>query len=455
MNKTTLTARTKTELLKIAQRLGLRGVTTLKKDELAKKITSVQQQKKTNSKRRPFGAAASNAVKKVADIVRRRAIRKRGKTPAPAPAATTKVVRKPKLSVPEEQPVTAAAATAMAAHKFDMTPKAKPPKRKFTEESLGELPDAYGTGKLFLVARDPNWLYAYWDLTGQQMADARKRASDGRLVLRLFERNHAQPAQELTVHHDSRSWYISGAKPVTAYNLQLGYWRRDGRFHVVSQSRETTTPSSVVSKDTTARFATIPIDVPFEELIKIIRSYGREGEQLAEALHRLQTQGAPFPFAVGVEVGPWTPEQAAVVERELGGDLLRRVRVGSLEISEWLRRQLLENISSGGFSPMGASWSAAPGGKGFWFAVNAELIIYGATEPDAKVTIDGKQVPLKSDGTFQFQYAFPDGQYRLPVVAVSAAGDDQRAVALNFERKTTTQGEVGTVKPSVQRPNPA
>ena len=457
MNKTTLAAKTKTELLKIAQRLGLRGITTLKKDELAQKINSAKQQKKTNTMRKSLNTATA-AVRKFTDVVRRRAIRKRGKTAVPAPAPAPKIARKPKAASSEEQPVTATAAGATAAHKFDVTPKAKAPQQKFTEESLGELPEAYGTGKLFIVARDPNWLYAYWDLTGPQMSDARKRASDGRLVLRLFEKNVATPLQELTLHQDSRNWYISGVRASTTYSGQLGYWRRDGRFHVLSHSREATTPSAVVSADTTARFATIPVDVPFEELLSIVRSYGHQGAQLADALHRLQAQGAPFPFQVGIEVGPWTAEQAAALEQELGGDVLRRLQTGSFEISEWLRRRLLENISSGGsggFSPGGASWSAAPGGKGFWFAVNAEVIIYGATEPDAKVTIDGKPVALNRDGTFQFHYAFPDGQFRLPVVAGSAAGDDRRAADLSFERKTNITGEVGAVKPSVQRPKPA
>jgi hypothetical protein len=116
-----------------------------------------------------------------------------------------------------------------------------------------------------------------------------------------------------------------------------------------------------------------------------------------------------------------------------------------------------EELSSGmfsAFSPGGASWSAAPQ-KGFWFAVNAELIIYGATEPDATVTVDGKPIKLRSDGTFSFQYSFPDGQYKLPVVAVSKAGDDKRDVQLTFERQSRTQGEVGSVKQSTRLKSPA
>src|SRR5947208_11403338 len=32
----------------------------------------------------------------------------------------------------------------------------------------GELPDAYGTKRLHLTARDPYWVYAHWDLTREQ-----------------------------------------------------------------------------------------------------------------------------------------------------------------------------------------------------------------------------------------------------------------------------------------------
>ena len=33
------------------------------------------------------------------------------------------------------------------------------------ETAEAELPEAYGTRRLFLAARDPHWLYAHWDLT--------------------------------------------------------------------------------------------------------------------------------------------------------------------------------------------------------------------------------------------------------------------------------------------------
>jgi len=290
------------------------------------------------------------------------------------------------------------------------------------------------------------------------MADCRRQASDGQLLLRVFEKNHSHPIQELALHHDARNWYVPVNKGATSYHAELGYWQHDGHFHVVSRSRETTTPPDVVSVDTSAQFVTIPVDLPFTDLLNLVRTHLRDGEQLAEALHRLQKSGFEFPFRVGIDFGPWSSEQTAALERALGGDILRRTQVGSVEITEWLRRRLQEELSSGlfsAFSPGGASWSGAPQ-KGFWFAVNAELIIYGATEPGAKVTVDGQPITLRSDGTFSFHWAFPDGKYRLPVVAVSPGGDDQRAVELEFSRITTKHGEIGKVaqSPQLKQPKP-
>ena len=82
-------------------------------------------------------------------------------------------------------------------------------------------------------------------------------------------------------------------------------------------------------------------------------------------------------------------------------------------------------------------------GRGFWFNVDAELIIYGATERDASVTIGGRKIQLRADGSFSYRFALPDGRYDLPVVAVSADETDARAAGLRFSRTTELLGEVG------------
>src|SRR5262245_57106868 len=62
---------------------------------------------------------------------------------------------------------------------------AQPPAEKF-EPAEAALPEAYGTGKLFLTARDPRWLYAHWDLTGEQLKKYNALSADRHLVVRIY-----------------------------------------------------------------------------------------------------------------------------------------------------------------------------------------------------------------------------------------------------------------------------
>ncbi|NBR71795.1 MAG: DUF4912 domain-containing protein, partial [Proteobacteria bacterium] len=73
-------------------------------------------------------------------------------------------------------------------HPFTL-PSFLPPKPTFVPppfEFLGDLPESYGTRRLFLTARDPHTLFAYWDFSRQQIQEAEKEASDGRVYLRIF-----------------------------------------------------------------------------------------------------------------------------------------------------------------------------------------------------------------------------------------------------------------------------
>ena len=104
-----------------------------------------------------------------------------------------------------------------------------------------------------------------------------------------------------------------------------------------------------------------------------------------------------------------------------------------------------------GSSPMSA---AEPPLSGFRFNINAELVIYGATEPGASVTIGGRPIPLRPDGSFSFRCSLPDGDHTVTVSAVSAQGDSRQA-ELNFSRQTVFCGDVSVAPPDQTLEPPA
>jgi hypothetical protein len=419
-------------------------------------------------------------------ILRPRAKKKNAAVSAPA-APPRAVARKASVAVPSillegDAPTTVGATGPGEKYSLGATP----PAQKF---SGGELPESYGTKKLFLTARDPHWLYAHWDLTREQQNKFNSESTDGHLVLRIYANKvEGSPLYEIHVHPESRHWFAHVERAGASYIADLGYYSELGRWMRVAASSATVTPPDAASEDHDTEFATIPFEVPFARLMQIIEDAVQNNIPLAQAIEELRRTGHPdlpkfnsfsaaksshavenisaTPSAPGPVRAAWTPQQEQALAKIINIDQSRRIWMGSLEITELIRRQLSADVTSpamawGGSSLNLTSPTSPLGGtpdksKGFWFNVNAELIIYGATEPGAKVTLGGHEIKLRSDGTFSYRFALPDGKYDLPAVAVSASGDDARAADLKFIRETQYLGDVGATPqdPALKPPTP-
>ncbi len=68
--------------------------------------------------------------------------------------------------------------------------------------------------------------------------------------------------------------------------------------------------------------------------------------------------------------------------------------------------------------------------------VDCELIVYGATEPNARVTVQGRPINLRKDGTFTLRFALPDGKQVIPVEATSFDNENERAITPVVTRET-------------------
>ena len=425
--------------------------------------TKVAKAKKASTRR-------STTAKKVAPAARKKSVAKRTAKPKTAPRKAIR--RKETITLPPillEGDFPPAPPVGGPGEKFALGPT--PPAQQFAT-AAGELPEAYGTKKLFLTARDPHWLYANWDLTRDQQMRFNRQSADGHLVLRVF---FAPPAGglavEVHVHPESRHWFAHVGRAATKYTGELGYYDKKRKWTSIARSGATLTPPETMSDDAGVEFATIPTKVSFDELLVLVQAAAQTHQPLARAIEDLRREGHPqLPAATPAPNATWTPAQAQALADVVNIDQVRRVWIGSMEITEVLRRQMVTELSSQSAAQLGRPTS--PGGavtsvsspfggeqergKGFWFNVNAELIIYGATERDATVSIGGRAIKLRHDGSFSYRFALPDGKYDLPVVAVSADGTDGRAAELKFTRTTEIRGDVGAhpQDPELKPPTP-
>jgi uncharacterized protein len=320
------------------------------------------------------------------------------------------------------------------------------------------LPEAYGTKKLLATARDPRWIYVHWDFSQEQLREYNGKSIDGHLILRVFKDElEKNLVSEIHVHPESKNWFANVPLGGSKYIAEIGYYHKPGVWTRVSASAATLTPPDTLSEDTTVWFETLPADLQFQHLVHLVKAAVSENVPLLEAIQQLRASGFQgLPDAQAASSGRWTAEQERALAELVTMDSVRRVWMGSLEITELIRRQLQQQISSAMAAEFSipSSWSGAVGSvtspygraerqRGFWFNVNAELIVYGATEPDAEVTIGGKKIRLRPDGTFSYRFALPDGKYALPAVARSADKVETRGAALKFNRSTEYQGDVG------------
>lgn len=393
-------------------------------------------------------------------------------------------------------------------HKFEAArPRSakKPVTRKRTHkktpadiDKLGELPRSYGEQRIFAIAQEPHWLFCYWDYT---LTDGVGSA----VFLRHGRHGSDKPEGEVAVPSETNSWYLSVRESDTDYYIELGFYKNSA-WKSLARSAVVPTPRDSMAGFGEPVFANLPFQATFQQLVEKLRGEMRSGETLAEALARLQKSGELAP-------GRFAPFQRNALELLLASDL---GSLTSGDLGRFLGSPMA-SLFSGGFSPSlfsaaAASWGQAPGGfssgmlallglagaswsgaswgessaalsrwgaesswssaelarwgaesswlaswprpaRGFFMHVNAEVIFYGGTHPDAKVTIDGKEIALRPDGTFRHHFVFPDGEYEIPIVATSPDGVETRRAVLRFERATAREGQVDhTAQPPLPEP---
>jgi hypothetical protein len=345
------------------------------------------------------------------------------------------------------------------------------PSARVLEPEAADLPEAYGTQRLFLTARDPHWLYATWDLTRAQQSHYNARSADRHLILRIYSPAPAgQPVSEIQVHPESRHWFAHVECAGTKYAAELGYYRPDRKWTPISSSGPALTPPDAVSPDTAVEFATIPAAMPFTKLAALVKAAGLENAPLARAVEELRRHGHPeLPPIIAAPFAALTPAHELALAEAAGLNHPPDLSLSSLEFAESLRPAQAREVAApemGQFdtptSPTGVEsgvsslFGGQPGPKGFWLNVNAELVVYGATEADATVMIAGRAVKLRPDGSFSCRFALPDGEFELPVSAISADQTDGRAAELKFSRQTGYCGEVGALPqdPKLKPPAP-
>jgi len=261
------------------------------------------------------------------------------------------------------------------------------------------LPTGYGKDRIVVMVRDPYWLHAYWELTHQIIQRAEAALGQdwhgAKPILRVVDVSAHDTTstseaivKEIEIHGGCQNWYVEVNQPPRSYRVDIGYLSRRGQFFVLARSNIVTTPRANVSDILDENWSDID----------------------PKAADRIFAMSSGFDVTSG----------SSLELKQLFEERLRRP-IGS------------PTVSSFGSGAIGASQEKE---RKFWFKLDAELIVYGETEPNARVTLQGEPVKLRPDGTFTMRFSLPDSRQIIPAVATSADGVEERTIVLAVERNT-------------------
>ena len=325
------------------------------------------------------------------------------------------------------------------------------------DEELGDLPAGYGESRIVLMPRDPQWAYTYWDIPNEHKEELRRQGGQ-QLALRLYdvtdiniEYQSPHSIQEYPSDELAREWYLPMPVSDRDYVVDIGYRCADGRWLVLARSAPVRVPPVYPSDWIEDQFVTVSWeeDLRSQTILELVPPSKKAAATAATAGSTATGYGTSPATGNPIYDDIFGMAQSAEAQRVAGSlyGSMQQAPVHEQAISSYVFPSGVGmwavptasglNMSGVGMSGVGfggAMPSIRP--RQFWLVADAELIVYGATEPDATVTIGGRPIKLNPDGTFRFQMSFQDGLIDYPIMAVASDGEQTRSIHMRFNRET-------------------
>ena len=129
-------------------------------------------------------------------------------------------------------------------------------------------PETYGVDRVRLLVKDPEWLFAYWDVSASAVDALRRELGERglaltRLTLRITDPGHGGTSIIL-LPYGARAWYVHADKASRSYRALLGWTLPSGVFRTLAESNLVSTPRTGPSPDAAHR--RLPYTAPLAEI---------------------------------------------------------------------------------------------------------------------------------------------------------------------------------------------
>jgi len=288
------------------------------------------------------------------------------------------------------------------------------------EAEMAEAPRPSLETSVVFLPRDPQWAFVHWEISAEDRQNALLAKAE-QLVLRVCDVTglpagsvHQHTLQELLVNAQARQWFVPVPMSDRDYQVELGYRMAGGGWLSLAVSAPARMPAVGPSQEIADHFVPFLLEPPATQNAGSI-PMATTAKGVAGLHERLYLQASSGRQVLG---------RGSEAFHDLQADQDSAAGNQASGIGLW----------ASGRNASGAGLMARQ--RSFWLVADAELIVYGATDPAATLRIGEEIVPLASDGTFRLQVPFRDGQQVYPITAVAADGEQRRSITLEFSRST-------------------
>lgn len=244
-----------------------------------------------------------------------------------------------------------------------IAPRHESLRAEFVQDEIAE-ERTYGEARLWLVARDPDSVFCYWEFLPAEHSAAAGVDEAPHFHLRIF-RDDGLVETTVEIQPDAGNWFVPVSLPDCGYFAELGFFSKDVWCFIARSGNTRTPPKS--AGDGEELFATIPPRVSLRDLHDLLAESAQPGEEMAQAAARVQSDARAQ--------GEWTVEQEQLLSQILAEELEKSLgdSASSATFVQRIRHRLAaaENAAAPGgpLPPMredaapGSSWPTSPGGK--------------------------------------------------------------------------------------------
>jgi hypothetical protein len=183
------------------------------------------------------------------------------------------------------------------------------PERLFETERF-VFPETYGVNRVRLLVKDPEWIFAHWDVDPDVFAAVKRDLGERAVALSRLTLLVSDPVEggttTILLPKGVRGWYVRAEGPPRAYRAELGLTLPTGEFRALASSNTVGTPR--VGRARKAAGARVRFD----------RSGRHVGEAAAAAVPRGAGAGRMAGGRVVAERGAGAPASAGGASAEGG-----------------------------------------------------------------------------------------------------------------------------------------